>query len=115
MKDDHLITSPHTLEHWPQELYLTDPVIDRENRETWEEKGSRKLYDRACEEVEKRLAAYTPVETDAAADATMRELVKDGLLEQQELPELPPLPEIQVAAAGGRRRGRRRRRPAENT
>jgi trimethylamine--corrinoid protein Co-methyltransferase len=35
MKEDHLITSPHTLEHWPQELYLTDPVIDRLNRETW--------------------------------------------------------------------------------
>jgi trimethylamine--corrinoid protein Co-methyltransferase len=32
---DHLITSPHTLKYWPQELYLTDPVIDRENRETW--------------------------------------------------------------------------------
>ena len=36
--NDHLITSPHTLKHWPQELYLTDPVIDRENRETWSER-----------------------------------------------------------------------------
>jgi trimethylamine--corrinoid protein Co-methyltransferase len=112
MKDDHLITSPHTLEHWPRELYLTDPVIDRENRETWEEKGSRKLYERACEEVEKRLAAYAPIETDAAADAAMHELVKSGLKEQQELPKLPPLPEKQAPAAGGRRRGRRHRRSA---
>ena len=115
MKDDHLITAPHTLAHWPQELYLTDPVIDRENRETWEEKGSSTLYDRAREEVDKRLAAYTPIETDATADAAMRELVKTGLKEQQDLPELPPLPEKQAAATGGRRRGRRRRRPAENT
>jgi trimethylamine--corrinoid protein Co-methyltransferase len=115
MRDDHLITSPHTLEHWPGELYLTDPVIDRDNRETWEEKGSRKLYDRACEDVEKRLAAYTPVETDAAIDAAMRDLVKSGLEEQQKLPELPPLPEKQAPAADGRRRGRRRRRPAKNT
>jgi trimethylamine--corrinoid protein Co-methyltransferase len=115
MKDDHLITAPHTLAHWPQELYLTDPVIDRENRETWEEKGSSTLYDRAREEVDKRLAAYTPIETDAAADAAMRELVKTGLKEQQDLPELPPLAEKPAPAAAGRRRGRRRRRPAENT
>ena len=52
MRDDHLITSPHTLEHWPQELYLTDSVIDRANRETWEETGSLSLYDRACQQVE---------------------------------------------------------------
>ena len=25
--NDHLITSPHTLKHWPQELYLTDPGV----------------------------------------------------------------------------------------
>jgi trimethylamine--corrinoid protein Co-methyltransferase len=115
MKDDHLITAPHTLEHWPQELYLTDPVIDRENRETWEEKGSRKLYDRACEEVGRRLAAYTPIETDASTDAAMRELVTSGLEEHGDLPELPPLAEKPAPTAGGRRRSRRRRRPAENT
>ena len=34
LQDDHLITSPHTLEYWPKELYLTDPVVDRNNRET---------------------------------------------------------------------------------
>ena len=50
--NDHLITSPHTLKHWPKELYLTDPVIDRENRETWKKAGSQELYQRTCEEVE---------------------------------------------------------------
>ncbi len=25
LANDHLITSPHTLSHWPQELYLTEP------------------------------------------------------------------------------------------
>jgi len=117
MQEDHLITAPHTLEHWPRELYLTDPVIDRENRETWEEKGSRYLYDRACEQVEERLARYTPFETDSATDTAMRELVKDGLNEQKDLPELPALPAVKAPAASSRRRGRtgRRRRSAENT
>jgi len=112
MAEDHLITSPHTLEHWPKELYQTDPVIDRLNRETWEEGGSMQLWDRACAEVETRLAAYTPIETDPAIDAAMRQLVIDGFKEQQALPDLPPPPEPQapVAVAGRRgRKGRRRR------
>ena len=52
LANDHLITSPHTLSHWPQELYLTNPVIDRENRETWEKAGAKDLYQRTCDEVE---------------------------------------------------------------
>jgi trimethylamine---corrinoid protein Co-methyltransferase len=112
MRDDHLITAPHTLKHWPQELYLTDPVIDRSNRETWEENGSPQLYERACEQVDKRLADYTPLETDTAADAEMRKLVQDGLDKQQELPKLPPAadPPADKPIAGRRGRAGRRRR-----
>jgi trimethylamine--corrinoid protein Co-methyltransferase len=109
MAEDHLITSPHTLEQWPKELYLTDPVIDRANRETWEESGSKTLWDRACEGVEERLANYTPIDTDAATDAAMRELILDGLEEQDTLPELPPPPEPRAKRESGGRRRRRRR------
>ncbi len=114
IREDHLITAPHTLEHWPQELYLTDPVVDRTNRETWEEGGSVQLYERACEQVEKRLASYTPIETDAAVDAALRELVRDGFEKQQELPELPPAAATPATKAIAGRRGRagRRRRGA---
>ncbi len=110
MDEDHLITSPHTLEYWPKELYLTDPVIDRLNRETWEEGGSMQLWDRACMQVEERLANYTPIETDAAIDTAMRELVQSGLTEQESLPDLPPPPDKPAPAVSGGRRGRRRRR-----
>ena len=110
MRDDHLITAAHTLKYWPQELYLTDPVIDRANRETWEESGSLQLYDRACQQVETRLANYIPIETDAAIDAEMRNLVRDGLEEQQELPELPPAPVPPAPGTQAGRRGRANRR-----
>ena len=110
MRDDHLITSPHTLEKWPNELYLTDPVIDRANRETWEETGSRSLYDRACEQVEERLANYTPIETDPTIDAAMRQLIMDGFEKQENLPELPPPPEPKAPKAIPGRRGRAGRR-----
>lgn len=109
--NDHLITSTHTLKHWPQELYLTNPVWDRENREAWVKLGSKDLNQRACEEVEKRLAAYVPIETDPAADAEMRRLVSTGFVKQTELPVIPPPAEraAPVAQAGRRHRPGRRR------
>ena len=112
MQDDHLITAEHTLKYWPEELYLTDPVIDRLNRETWEEAGSMELYERACLEVERRLTDYTPFETDPAIDAAMRQLVQDGFDEQEELPELPPPAKKPKPKAVAGRRGRAGRRRA---
>jgi trimethylamine--corrinoid protein Co-methyltransferase len=111
MREDHLITSPHTLEQWPNQLYLTDPVIDRENREAWEKKGSVPLEQRANDEVERRLAAYQPIETDPAIDEALRAVVKSGLVSQEKLPEIPIAPEPVVATpveGRGRRSGRRR-------
>ncbi|NOX67874.1 MAG: hypothetical protein GXP15_01685 [Gammaproteobacteria bacterium] len=110
MRDDHLITSPHTLEHWPKELYLTSPIIDRENRESWEEAGSPQLNQRAIIEVEERLAAYQPIETDPAIDQAMRDIVTSGFKHQETLPELPPPPEAQAPKAPAGRRGRAGRR-----
>jgi len=110
MRDNHLITSPHTLEMWPKELYLTDPVIDRTNRETWEETGSKSLTDRANEQVEERLANYTPIETDPAIDAAMRQIIMDGFESQESLPELPPPPEPKAPKTIPGRRGRAGRR-----
>jgi len=110
MRDDHLITSPHTLEHWPNQLCLTDPVIDRLNRESWEEAGRKDLEQRATEEVEERLANYQPIETDPEIDTAMREIVTAGFESQEKLPELPPLPEPRAPAAPAGRRGRAGRR-----
>ncbi|MDH3351870.1 MAG: trimethylamine methyltransferase family protein [Gammaproteobacteria bacterium] len=110
LREDHLITAPHTLQHWPQELYQTDPVIDRANRETWEETGSLSLSDRACQQVEERLANYTPIATDPAVDRALRHLVVDGLRQQAELPELPPNPQPPAPKRKPGRRGRPGRR-----
>lgn len=110
MSENHLITSQHTLRHWPKQLHLTDPVIDRENRESWQNAGSRDLVQRATDEVERRLAAYQPIETDPAADRAMRDMIMAGLREQAELPELPPPPEPAAASTPARRRGRTGRR-----
>ena len=109
VKEGHLITAAQTLEHWPRELYLTDPVIDRTTRDTADKTRGPDLLSRACEQVERRLAAYRPVETDPAIDAAMRELIMAGLESQERLPDLPPPPEPAASVATGRRRSRRRR------
>jgi hypothetical protein len=92
---------------------LTDPVFDRANRETWIETGKKELVQRACEEVDQRLASYTPIQTDPAQDKEMRRLVISGLKQQTELPELPPPPEPGAAPTGPGRRGTGRRQRAQ--
>jgi trimethylamine--corrinoid protein Co-methyltransferase len=109
MNEGHLITAQQTLDHWPQELYLTDPVIDRTTRDTAEESSLPSLLERAVEQVEARLANYRPFETDPAVDAEMRRIVESGLESQEKLPDLPPPPEAAAPPRAAGRRGRRRR------
>ncbi len=112
MADQHLIMSDHTMTHWPSELYLTSPVIARDNRENWVKAGAKDTYARACDEVDRRLAAYRQIETDPAVDAEMRRIIASGLVDQAELPFLPPAPgpgasDLAAATGDGPGRGRR--------
>jgi trimethylamine--corrinoid protein Co-methyltransferase len=112
LDDAHLLMAEHTSRHWPNELWLTGPTFDRDNRETWERKGARSLEQRATEEVERRLAAYRPPETDPALADEMLAIVRSGMESPTELPSLPPPPEpVAAELGGGRRRNRRRARP----
>jgi trimethylamine--corrinoid protein Co-methyltransferase len=115
MTDQHLIMADHTMRHWPAELYLPGSVVDRDNRENWMKQGSKDAYQRAVEEVDRRLAAYRQVDTDPAIDAELRRIIRSGLVDQTELPSILPAPEPTVEAVGGgvgRRHNRRRERPA---
>jgi trimethylamine--corrinoid protein Co-methyltransferase len=110
ISDQHLIMAPHTLEHWPAELYLPSPVFDRDNRENWTKAGALDAARRATVEVDRRLAAYRPIETDPTLDRELRAIILAGLHEQTELPALPPATEPTVVddPAAGRRRNPRR-------
>lgn len=90
MNEGHMLTTPHTIAHWPQHLYLPGKVYDRANREQWQRKGGKPLWQRAVEEVEERLNAYTPVETAPEIDAELRRLVQSGQISGRPLPEVPP-------------------------
>lgn len=112
INQSHMLTLQQTLDHWPQELYQTDPVIDRTTRDTSDLDAGPDLVARAAEQVEQRLARYQPVETDPAVEIEMRRIILSGLESQQELPDLPPPPEVRAPEKPAGRRGRpgRRRR-----
>ena len=115
MADQHLIMADHTTAHWPTELYLPSSIVDRDNREAWLRQGGTDTAARATAEVDRRLAAYRAPETDPAAIRELERIIRAGLVDQTELPEIPapPEPTAPLDGAGGRRRNPRReaRRP----
>ena len=113
MADQHLIMAEHTMTHWPSELYLPSTIVDRDNRENWTKAGAKDTYQRAIDEVDRRLAAYRPLETDPAIEAELRRIIRSGLESQTDLPYLPPAPEptaeaLAATAGPSRRRNARR-------
>ncbi|MEA2545299.1 MAG: trimethylamine---corrinoid protein Co-methyltransferase, partial [Chloroflexota bacterium] len=101
--------------HWPAELHLPSPLIDRDNREAWTRAGAKEIDERAIEDVDRRLAAYRQLETDPLLDAELRRIIRAGLVDPDAaLPQVPPAPEPAEAgdAGPGRRHNRRRERPA---
>ncbi len=90
LAEEHLITAPHTLAHWPQHLTMPGPTWDRRSRDNWISNGCKDLQTRAVEEVEARLAAYQPVVTDPAIRVEMQRLIVSGMETGRPLPEVPP-------------------------
>jgi trimethylamine---corrinoid protein Co-methyltransferase len=113
MADQHLIMAEHTMAHWPSELYLPSAIVDRDNREAWLRLGGKDTYQRACDEVERRLASYRQPATDPAIDAELRSIIQAGLSDQTDLPLIPPAPEpaeVAPSGAAARRQNPRRQR-----
>ena len=112
LAEQNMLTADHTMKHWQQELYLPGSVIDRDNWDNWTKAGKLTLDKRAANEVERRLAIYTQVETDARIDAEMRRLIALGMVEKRPLPPVAP----HIARpnpdpdSGQRKRHRRQRR-----
>jgi trimethylamine--corrinoid protein Co-methyltransferase len=117
MADQHLIMADHTTAHWPDELYLPSAVVDRDNREAWLRQGGKDTFERAKDEVERRLAAYRQPATDPLIEIELQKIIRAGLTDQTELPAIPPPPEpsAPVTAGPARRANPRRQRRQEGT
>ncbi|MCM2257560.1 MAG: trimethylamine methyltransferase family protein [Vicinamibacteria bacterium] len=89
VRDKHLLTSEHTLEHWPTELYLPGPMVDRTNWDQWAAQGSRDWRARANEVIDETLAAYEVEPLDAKLHADIRAMFQaTGLDRDAALPEI---------------------------
>ncbi|MFQ5613877.1 MAG: trimethylamine methyltransferase family protein [Anaerolineae bacterium] len=112
LEERHLLTAGHTRKYWPQETYLTGPTVDRLNRESWARLGGKTLRQRARAEVERRLAAYTPVETEPALEAELRRIIRSGMSSEAALPPIPKhrAPDDDDTLFGRKRRRTRRSR-----
>ena len=87
LEENHLLTAEHTLEHWPEELYLPGPMVDRTNWDQWEMQGSKDWRHRAAETIDEILDDYDVEPLDAAIHHEIREIfVKTCNVENVELP-----------------------------
>lgn len=90
LSQQHLIMAEHTTAHWPDALYLPSRLYDRDNRENWTKAGALDADRRATAEVDRRLAAYQPPETDPLVVEELGRIIKAGMDSQTELPFVPP-------------------------
>ncbi len=74
IREKHLMMSEHTLEHWPKELYIPGPMIDRTNWDQWEAQGSKSFKDRAAEVIEECLEDYDVEPVDPKLHQEIRSL-----------------------------------------
>lgn len=80
LAEGQLMIAEPTLAHWPTELHLPGPTFDRDTRDRWEAGGGLDTAARAALEVERRLAAWEPVDVpEPAVIAELRRIVAAGV------------------------------------
>ncbi len=84
VREKHLLTSEHTLAHWPEELYLPGPMVDRTNWDQWADQGSRDWRARANDVIDETLAAYEVEPLEAKVHAEIRDLFQRTCREEGE-------------------------------
>jgi trimethylamine--corrinoid protein Co-methyltransferase len=76
VREKHLLTSEHTLQYWPDELYLPGPMVDRTNWDQWESQGSKDWRKRANEVIDETLAGYELEPLDRKLHKEIQDLFK---------------------------------------
>jgi trimethylamine--corrinoid protein Co-methyltransferase len=73
LREGHLLIAAHTRRHFKEQVVLPGPVIERAPLGRWREEGARTLGQRAADEVEKLVAAWTPSRLPDDAKRALRE------------------------------------------
>lgn len=91
VREKHLLTSEHTLQYWPEELYLPGTMVDRTNWDQWEEQGSRDWRRRANEVIDEALNSYEVEPLDDRLHREIQDLFRTTCNEKDV--KLPPFAE----------------------
>ncbi|MCK4255388.1 trimethylamine methyltransferase family protein, partial [candidate division WOR-3 bacterium] len=67
----------HTRRYLKEEQYFPGPVIDRANRDRWQEDGGLSLYNRAFGEVERLINEYKPSRLSSGIKKELRKLMEN--------------------------------------
>jgi len=97
---------------WKDRIFVTgaDEAQGRRYLQCLATADGRTLWQRAVEEVERRLAAYRPVETDPHIVAEMERIIRSGMSADAPLPAIPDVADRPGIEGGDSRRQRRFRR-----
>jgi trimethylamine--corrinoid protein Co-methyltransferase len=76
VREKHLLTAEHTLSHWPEELYLPGPMVDRTNWDQWADQGSRDWRRRANEVIDETLGNYEVEPLEAPVHQEIQDLFR---------------------------------------
>lgn len=77
LAEKHLLISKHTRRYLKEEQYFPGPVIDRANRDRWQEDGGLSLYNRAFGEVERLINEYKPSRLSSGIKKELRKLMEN--------------------------------------
>ncbi|MCK4595321.1 trimethylamine methyltransferase family protein, partial [candidate division WOR-3 bacterium] len=77
LSEKHLLISKHTRRYLKEEQYFPGPVIDRANRDRWQEDGGLSLYNRAFGEVERLINEYKPSRLSSGIKKELRKLMEN--------------------------------------
>lgn len=82
------LTTTHTLKHYKKESYQPSPVIDRNNRSTWEASGKKTAFEQAQKRV-KEILSDAPVKTMAEEREEVLDSVMCNIMEELGITDLP--------------------------
>ena len=82
LEEGHLLMSEHTLEHWPQDLYLPGPMVDRTNWDQWEMAGEKRFKENSAGIIDEALDTYEEPPLEEKLHAEIRQLFADTCPEE---------------------------------
>ena len=88
LTEQQICTMDHTLKHWPKELYMPGPMVDRTSWQQWEQFGSNNWEDRARNLIQESLDNYNEEPIEETLDQELRKIMCDGDVNPDDLPSL---------------------------